>query len=91
MPGQRRLRADPAQTWRRFANCRDTPPGLMYPSDGAGVLVAKAVCEGCAATKGCLAYALAAGEMHGVWGGLSERERGRIRRAQRAAAAEKAA
>jgi WhiB family redox-sensing transcriptional regulator len=46
---------------------------------------AKEVCRGCVVREDCLEYALANGEKFGIWGGMSERERRRIRR-QRALA-----
>ena len=45
----------------------------------------KEVCRGCVVREDCLEYALANGEKFGIWGGMSERERRRIRR-QRALA-----
>ena len=41
---------------------------------------AKEVCKGCVVRGDCLEYALANGEKFGIWGGLSERERRRLRR-----------
>ncbi len=38
------------------------------------------MCRGCVVREDCLEYALANGEKFGIWGGLSERERRRIRR-----------
>ena len=35
---------------------------------------------GCAGQAECLEYALSHGEKFGIWGGLSERERRRVRR-----------
>ncbi|MFD9127115.1 WhiB family transcriptional regulator, partial [Kitasatospora sp. NPDC059571] len=40
---------------------------------------AKRVCDDCPVRRPCLAYALAAGERYGVWGGLTEDERRRLR------------
>lgn len=37
------------------------------------------MCAGCVIREECLEYALAAGERFGIWGGVSERERRRIR------------
>ena len=37
---------------------------------------------GCVVREDCLEYALANGEKFGIWGGMSERERRRIRRAR---------
>ena len=38
------------------------------------------MCRGCEVRVDCLEYALAHGEKFGIWGGLSERERRRVRR-----------
>lgn len=43
---------------------------------------AKEVCRGCVVRQDCLEYALAHGEKFGIWGGMSERERRRVRRAR---------
>lgn len=72
-------------------NCRERPPSLFFPSDGAGVEVAQRVCADCPVKEPCLEYALANGIDHGVWGGASERERRRIARRRRLAKAEAAA
>jgi len=40
------------------------------------------VCRGCVVRDNCLEYALDSGEKFGIWGGMSERERRRLRRAR---------
>lgn len=67
--------------WYAFANCLGAAPGLFFTERGqnAEVREAKAVCAGCVVRDECLDYALAVPEKFGVWGGLSERERRRIR------------
>ena len=42
---------------------------------------AKKVCTGCEVRAECLEYALAHDERFGIWGGLSERERRRLKKA----------
>ena len=74
-----------AESWQMFANCLGVAPDLFFPERGASTKEAKAVCQGCVVREDCLEYALANGEKFGIWGGLSERERRRIRR-QRALA-----
>jgi len=67
--------------------------GLFFPERGASTREAKEVCRSCVVQNDCLEYALQNGEKFGIWGGMSERERRRIRR-QRALerqAAERAA
>lgn len=71
--------------WQLAANCLGVDPDLFFPERGASTKEAKAVCQGCVVRVECLEYALANGEKFGIWGGLSERERRRIRR-QRALA-----
>ena len=60
-------------------------PDLFFPERGASTREAKAVCRACVVQNECLEYALVNGEKFGIWGGLSERERRRLRR-QRALA-----
>ena len=73
------------ESWQAFANCLGVDPDLFFPERGASTKEAKQVCQGCVVREDCLEYALANGEKFGIWGGLSERERRRIRR-QRALA-----
>lgn len=74
-----------AESWQAFANCLGVDPDLFFPERGASTKEAKQVCQGCVVREDCLEYTLANGEKFGIWGGLSERERRRIRR-QRALA-----
>lgn len=71
------------QRWMLRAACREHPPSLFFPSDGVGVEAAARVCVGCPVRLECLEYALLNRLRHGVWGGCSERERGRILRKRR--------
>jgi WhiB family redox-sensing transcriptional regulator len=68
--------------WFAFANCRGVDPELFFSGrgDNRTMMAAKAVCRECCVAAECLDYALTHGEHWGVWGGLSERERRRIRR-----------
>ena len=72
--------------WTRAAACRGLDPEMFYADRGGSVTEAKAICARCPVREACLEYALAAGEKWGVWGGLSERQRRRIRIARRSAA-----
>mgnify|MGYP000160797370 CR=1 FL=1 len=73
---------------RRQRNRLGVDPDLFFPERGASTREAKEVCRGCIVRLECLEYALTNGEKFGIWGGLSERERRRLRR-QRALAARK--
>ena len=77
------LSADRA--WQDQANCLGVDPDLFFPERGASTREAKEVCRGCVVRNDCLEFALENGEKFGIWGGLSERERRRLRR-QRAQA-----
>jgi len=68
--------------WKAKANCMGVDPDFFFPERGASTREAKQVCRGCVVREDCLEYALANGEKFGIWGGLSERERRRIRRAR---------
>jgi WhiB family redox-sensing transcriptional regulator len=72
-------------SWQAYANCLGVDPDLFFPERGASTREAKAVCRRCIVRTECLEYALQNAEKFGIWGGLSERERRRIRklRAQR--------
>ena len=77
-------------SWQEFSNCLGVDPDLFFPERGASTREAKEVCRGCVVREDCLEFALANGEKFGIWGGMSERERRRIRR-QRALARQAAA
>lgn len=68
------------RAWTLRAACRDTPTAMFYPERGEDIRAAKRVCQTCPVTAECLEYAMANGERFGVWGGLSERERRRLKR-----------
>lgn len=66
--------------WRHSALCREEDPEMWFPVGTSGPALrqlaeAKAVCERCPVIGECLAWAVAAGEGFGVWGGMSEGER----------------
>ena len=72
----------PERSWQRQANCMGVDPDLFFPERGASTREAKEVCRGCVVREDCLEFALTNGEKFGIWGGMSERERRRIRRAR---------
>lgn len=78
-----------ALEWQRDAACAEHRDDVdFFPERGVSTKAAKAVCASCLVRAECLDYALELGLKHGIWGGLSERERRRIRsaRAERAIA-----
>ena len=75
------------ENWRDDARCRGLDPNFFFPEQGeTSTSTARDVCSLCDVRVDCLEFALQNGEKFGIWGGLSERERRRIRR-QRAQAA----
>ncbi len=72
----------PGQSWQSDANCMGVDPDLFFPERGASTREAKEVCRACVVREDCLEFALANGEKFGIWGGMSERERRRVRRAR---------
>jgi WhiB family redox-sensing transcriptional regulator len=66
--------------WQSRALCRGAEPDLFFPERGSPGDSAKRVCVNCEVRLDCLEYALANSERYGVWGGLTERERTRLRR-----------
>lgn len=66
---------DGQEAWQEEALCAQVDPALFFPEKGGSTRQAKKVCGECPVREQCLAWAIEAGEEHGVWGGLSERER----------------
>jgi len=66
--------------WQERALCAQTDPEAFFPEKGGSTREAKRICLGCEVKDACLEYALANDERFGIWGGLSERERRRIKR-----------
>lgn len=66
--------------WQDDALCAQTDPEAFFPEKGGSTREAKKVCASCDVKAECLEYALANDERFGIWGGLSERERRRIKK-----------
>jgi len=76
--------------WWSLAACQSVDPDLFFPMSATNparseLAAAKAVCANCPVQDECLQYALAAGQVQGIWGGMSEEER-RLLRQRRAKA-----
>ena len=67
-------------SWQERALCAQTDPEAFFPEKGGSTREAKRVCMSCEVRAQCLEYALAHDERFGIWGGLSERERRRLKR-----------
>ena len=83
VPGVRRpaaTDADSALAWQADALCAQTDPEAFFPEKGGSTREAKRICTTCDVRDQCLEYALQNDERFGIWGGLSERERRKLKR-----------
>lgn len=71
--------------WQESALCAETDPALFFPEKGVNPAPAKSVCARCTVTVEC--GLIGADQLFGVWGGLSQNDRKKLRnRAKRRAA-----
>ncbi|MFN2607698.1 MAG: WhiB family transcriptional regulator [Acidimicrobiales bacterium] len=68
------------EDWRAAAACRTADTSLFFPESDDEAGPAKAICASCPVREDCLGFALANRQEQGVWGGLTEAERRRMRR-----------
>lgn len=83
VPGVRRsdpAEADSTLAWQADALCAQTDPEAFFPEKGGSTRDAKRICTTCDVRGECLEYALQNDERFGIWGGLSERERRKLKR-----------
>jgi len=66
--------------WQESALCAQTDPEVFFPEKGGSTREAKRVCAKCDVRGECLEYAVLHDERFGIWGGMSERDRRRLRR-----------
>jgi WhiB family redox-sensing transcriptional regulator len=76
----------PMGDWEDSAACRGGDADVFFASGGTQEYRAKAVCRACPVRFECLAYALKHRVEHGVWGGLTDRERRKVLNRTNAAA-----
>lgn len=69
--------------WTDRALCAEVDPELFFPEKGGSTKGAKQTCRACEVRAECLEWALTQGEVFGVWGGTSERERRLLRKLKR--------
>jgi WhiB family redox-sensing transcriptional regulator len=86
---------EPLGAWAAEAACIDKPLDWWFPGsapNGANLdevelaptaRIAMAICHTCPVEQQCLQHALRNDEVHGIWGGKSERARARLRRGLR--------
>jgi WhiB family transcriptional regulator, redox-sensing transcriptional regulator len=66
--------------WQADSLCAQTDPEAFFPEKGGSTRDAKKICSSCEVRSQCLEYALENDERFGIWGGLSERERRKLRK-----------
>lgn len=69
------------ESWEESALCTQVDPEIFFPEKGGSTREAKKICATCEVRDACLEAALKRDERFGIWGGLSERERRRLKRA----------
>lgn len=71
------------------APCVQTDPELWFPEKGGSIRTPVRLCGECPFLAACRAWALAHPQdaAHGIWGGLTARQRARVLRDRRRAAA----
>ncbi len=75
-----------ANTWRGRSACRDSDPDVFFPIGSTGMALeqietARRICTACQVSEECLEFALATNQEAGVWGGTTEEERRKLRKA----------
>jgi len=73
------FRVEP-EPWYERAACRGRDADCFFPEKGGSTRAAKRICQTCVVQVECLEYALANDERFGIWGGMSERERRRLKK-----------
>lgn len=74
--------------WMEYAACKNVDQSLFFPTqyevtsarNRRVLLPGQKICASCLYRSTCLDYAIEHGLDYGIWGGLLERERVRIRR-----------
>jgi WhiB family transcriptional regulator, redox-sensing transcriptional regulator len=66
--------------WFAEAKCLNADPDVFFPEKGGSTREAKRICGECPVRAECLEYALESDERFGIWGGMSERERRKLKR-----------
>jgi WhiB family redox-sensing transcriptional regulator len=85
--------AAPSDAWMQHGLCRQVDAQIFFPEGRGGSIVvqtrqAKQVCNRCPVRLLCLDWAVETRQHFGVWGGLSEEERGDLWRRPRRKAGE---
>lgn len=74
-------------SWQADANCLGVDSRIFFPTRTNNTKAALAICGECSVREQCREYALTNNEEHGVWGGLSYRQRLAVKRQRKGLAA----
>lgn len=73
--------------WQEDALCTQISPEIFFPKIGQSAIDARAICNACPVKMQCLSYIMDIefsseneGRRHGVFGGLTEKERAKIQK-----------
>lgn len=73
-------------SWQEEALCRQIDVGdVFFPEVGGSPRLAQMICRDCPVKAQCLNYALERNEPFGIWGGLTQRERRKVKRGEKVA------
>jgi WhiB family redox-sensing transcriptional regulator len=67
-------------TWHARAACRGMGTDIFFPTDQLTLMKASRICHGCVVRSDCEEFALAHPSLKGIWAGMSERRRARVRK-----------
>lgn len=73
--------------WRSRSACRDSDPDVFFPIGSTGpaleqIETAQRICTACTVRDECLDFALETNQEAGIWGGITEEERRKVRKAR---------
>lgn len=68
------------EEWMDDAACAQVGSEMFFPEKGGSTREAKRICGGCDVRAECLEYALKNDERYGIWGGVSDRDRRKLKR-----------
>jgi len=71
---------DSNDDWYGDALCAQIGSEMFFPDKGGSTRAAKTICRKCTVVDACLVSALVRDEQHGIWGGLSPRERRQLKK-----------
>jgi WhiB family redox-sensing transcriptional regulator len=73
-------KSDTARGWAARALCVGSDPEAFFPAADDAAAEARSICAACPVRGQCLAYAVTADELFGIWGGLDPQQRRTLRR-----------